>query len=131
MDFANSQFKNLAKAPSEMIDNGEGKPTLRFLVQKILKLVTVNAGQLTIPEICDKMDLGSIYVVFPCGLLPLPAVVGNLDFIQEFAKVPTSVRLAFGGFLSDNPIHCFPGLGLGHVLHQAQDPALAPAIVAF
>src|ERR1035437_4215861 len=74
------------------------------------------------------MDRYPVHVVFARGLLPLPAVVRNVNFIHELTKLPTSVYLAFGVLLGDNSTHCFPGLGLRHLFDQTKNPTFAPAI---
>src|SRR5258708_36960644 len=94
--FANSHFKNLAKVPPQVIDYREGEAALCLLVQEVLKLVAANARQLTIPETGYKMDARSVHVVYARGLLPLPAVIRNVDFIHELAKPPASAPLTFG-----------------------------------
>ena len=57
MAFADSHFKNLAKVPPQVIDDGEGEAALCSLVQEVLKLVAANARQLTIPELATRWML--------------------------------------------------------------------------
>src|ERR1700730_6520079 len=112
---------------TQMIDDRE-RQTLGLQVQQILKFITLQATKLPIRESAHKMNRYPVHVIFPRRVLPLPAVIGKVDLLDELAKLPDLVRLSLGVFLCDDGLDRFPSLCFGHLLDKPEHTATAFAI---
>jgi hypothetical protein len=101
--FGHGHIENLFHIPPQMIDNRERKPPFAFRSSKILKLIAPKARKLPILERPRPDDMDPVHVVFPRRVLPLPAVVGKVDLLDELAKLPALFGLPLGVLFGHDP----------------------------
>ena len=109
MALRHRHIENLLQIPPQMIDDRERKPILRLAIEQILQLVAPEAGS-SRRRTPHQMNGYPVHVVLPRRVLPLPAVVGEIDILDELAESARSLfscRLAFSS--ADDPVDRFRG----------------------
>src|SRR5277367_4989601 len=74
------------------------------------------------------MHVHPVDVVFARRVLPLPAVVPEINLLDEFTKPPRPAGVTLRTLFGDDPGDFIPSLGFGHVLNQTDHLASALAI---
>jgi hypothetical protein len=74
------------------------------------------------------MHIHPVDIILPRRVLPLSAVVPEINFLDEFPKPPFLAGVTLRTLFSDDPGDFIPSLGFGHVLNQTDHLAASLAI---